>query len=634
MRRSTIQLLILSYLVVWFPSSLSSAFGGTQELMSLPKGQVGIAYSAQIQTEGGQAPLEWRLATGELPPGLSISASGTLEGKPTTARRDPYTFTLSVSDSSEPAQTAKMEFSILIQAAPLRITGFSQTAPALKIVGVSPDSVPTTNSLAVAKPVNQPAVQQNAAAPAANTNDQNTSSGAAPAVAASASASGDKSTSQPSGPICVSTTAAYFPDTPVKGHKVVSGCAGQAPGVRVVVYAEQAVDTCPASFPDLAKPWPAAVHDNKPANVDLKTGIFHAELDEPLADNELICPYSISVDNKPPVVVAKWGYDESESPIGRTRYFLSTGVELSQDNQQFSNQDVYLGFALQRNWLRGAAPGSPVTALLNSEFSAQLTSIPVAASSTTTTSSSATSTPSVSTFISSRKAAVVGGDFYAPIYFNAFKGWFGTQTSAFFAPIVKGGLQSITAGTLDAASPAPGTTTTSATVNGSGIYYFWGAGLRLGDLKLHGSWNIAPEVLSHVDVTVGQWQNFKQCRTSSNCTPGTDGTVPANQLYQPLVLALQGQFDVPKTPVQIGFQSITPLHGGGQGDLRFYFGVKLDVGCIYKSFKGGTTPKFFDCTDDQPAATASGSSPATSNAAAPAAKSGGAPAGNGTTKNQ
>jgi hypothetical protein len=632
-RQSVIRFLVTSCVVMCVPLFVISVFGGTQELMSLPKGKVGIAYSAQIQTEGGQAPLAWRLATGELPPGLNISASGILKGKPTTAKRDPYTFTLSVSDSSQPTQTAKMGFSILVQAAPLRITGYLEVAPVLKIVGVSRDDVPATNFPTVTKPVNEPAVQQNAAAPSASGTAQTISSGAATGVEATANPPAVKSTSEQSAQTCESTSAAYFPESPVTGRKVVSGCAGQAPGARVVVYAKDKVNSCPANIPDLTQSTPAGVIDDQPANVDLKTGIFHAELVSPITDGELICPYSVNSDQKPPVVVTKWGYDEPESPIGRTRYFLTTGIALSQDNQQFSNQDVYLGFALQRNWLRGA-PDSRATALLNSEFFAQLTSIPVAASSTTTTTNAATSTPSVSTFITSRKAAVVGGDFYAPIYFNAFKGWFGTQTTGFFAPIIKGGLQSVTSGTLDAASPAPGTTTTSATVNGSGLYYFWGAGVRLGDLKLHGSWNIAPEVLSHIDVTVGQWQNFKQCRTASNCTPGTDGTVPANQLYQPLVLVLQGQFDVPKTPVQIGFQSITPLHGGGQGDLRFYFGVKLDVGCIYKSFKGGTTPKFFDCTDDQPAATTSGSSPATNNAAPAPAKSGGAPAANGTTKNQ
>ena len=253
----------------------------------------------------------------------------------------------------------------------------------------------------------------------------------------------------------------------------------------------------------------------------------------------------------------------------------------------------------------------------------------MAASSTTTTNS--TTSQSVSTFITSRKAAVVGGDIYAPLYFRAFKGWFGSQTTAFFAPIIKGGLQTITSGALSASTPAPGTTTATTTVNSEGLYYFWGMGMRLGDLKLHRSWNVGPEILSHLDLTFGQWQNFEQCKHASNCTPGADGTVPSSQLYQPWLLALEGQFNVPKTPVIVGFKATKPIFsGGGQGDLRFYFGVKLDVGCIYKSFKGGTTPSFLQCSDDQ----ASSSNTASNSATSTPAKGSAPTSTNGATKTQ
>jgi hypothetical protein len=406
------------------------------------------------------------------------------------------------------------------------------------------------------------------------------------------------STQQSTNP-CQSTGVAYFPEPPVVGRRVLSGCAGTAPAVRVVVYKQDKVKQCPTEYPFLSSAPPTdTVEQDISGNVNRTTGVFSVELDtkkpkSALKDNELVCVWAIPSSQNPPVTITKWGYEEADSPRGRTRFYLSTGVALAQDNQQFSNQDIYLGLDLNRNWLRGNDH-----ALLYSEFSAQLTSIPVAASGTTTTNTSS-STPSSSTFISSRKAGVVGGSVYAPLYADAFKGWFGGGTTAFIAPIITGGLQTITTGSLDASAPSPGTVTTTATVNGQGLYYFWSAGIRLGDLKLYRSWNIAPEMLSHLDITVGQWQNFQQCRTASNCTPGTDGAVPANQLYQPLLLSLAGKLDIPKTPVQIGFSSITPLHGGGKGDLRFFFGVKLDIGCLYKSFKGGSTPKFFDCTDDQ-----------------------------------
>jgi hypothetical protein len=573
-------------------------FADAQDSMSLPPGEVGTAYSAQVKAEGGLPPLAWRLASGELPPGLGVSATGRIEGKPTAAKRDAYAFALSVSDSSQPAQSATMRFSIVIKAAPLRIASVSQEPAALKIVGANAEVEPAMNTAAVAEIGGASSGKQGTAThevPFASGANENAPSGAG-AAGGSEQAAAPAQTVDP----CETTSVAYFPEPPIAGRKVLSGCAGKGPGARVVVYTKNSVDKCPASFPDLVKPWPGGVIDNRPANVDPKTGIFHAELTSPITGNELICPYSVSADQNPPVVATKWGYEEADSPGGRTRYYLSTGVELAEDNQQFSNQDVYLGFALDRNWIRGTSD-SWLTKLFNSEFSAQLTSIPVAASSTTTISSTTTTTPSVTTFISSRKAAVVGGALYAPLYFKAFKGWFGSQTSAFFAPIVKGGLQTITSGALSASAPAPGTNTTTTTVNNAGLYYFWGGGIRLGDLKLHRSWNIAPEILSHIDLTVGQWQNFKQCLHASSCTPSADGTVPSNQLYQPLLFALEGQFNVPKTPVVIGFKSVTPLNGGGQGDLRFFFGVKLDVGCIYKSFKGGTTPKFLDCTDDQPA---------------------------------
>jgi hypothetical protein len=44
-RQSVIRFLVTSCVVLWVPSFLICAFGGTQELMPLPKGQVRIAYT-------------------------------------------------------------------------------------------------------------------------------------------------------------------------------------------------------------------------------------------------------------------------------------------------------------------------------------------------------------------------------------------------------------------------------------------------------------------------------------------------------------------------------------------------------------------------------------------------------------
>jgi YVTN family beta-propeller protein len=77
---------------------------------ALPGGIVGVPYNATITTVGGTLPLSFSAATAAFPPGLTIqqpaasSQSGALLGTPTLTGH--YTFSESVSDSSNPAQTA------------------------------------------------------------------------------------------------------------------------------------------------------------------------------------------------------------------------------------------------------------------------------------------------------------------------------------------------------------------------------------------------------------------------------------------------------------------------------------------------------------------------------------------------
>jgi hypothetical protein len=53
---------------------------------SLPTGNLGRAYSAQLGATGGQSPYRWQLAADStsLPPGLSLTATGLISGTPTT----------------------------------------------------------------------------------------------------------------------------------------------------------------------------------------------------------------------------------------------------------------------------------------------------------------------------------------------------------------------------------------------------------------------------------------------------------------------------------------------------------------------------------------------------------------------
>ena len=64
---------------------------------SLPNGTAQVAYSTTLQATGGTLPYTWSVSSGQLPAGLSLGASGTISGTPTTAGL--ATFTIQVADS-------------------------------------------------------------------------------------------------------------------------------------------------------------------------------------------------------------------------------------------------------------------------------------------------------------------------------------------------------------------------------------------------------------------------------------------------------------------------------------------------------------------------------------------------------
>ena len=62
--------------------------------VSLPAGEVGVAYSTTLASSGGVAPITWTLTAGSLPNGLSLAGStGVISGTPTTpVSATPLTF--------------------------------------------------------------------------------------------------------------------------------------------------------------------------------------------------------------------------------------------------------------------------------------------------------------------------------------------------------------------------------------------------------------------------------------------------------------------------------------------------------------------------------------------------------------
>jgi hypothetical protein len=80
---------------------------------SLPAGRISAPYSATLQASGGVLPYTWRIASGALPSGLALNpSSGTISGTPTKVAN--FSFTVEVSDSSSPTQTATRAMNIKI----------------------------------------------------------------------------------------------------------------------------------------------------------------------------------------------------------------------------------------------------------------------------------------------------------------------------------------------------------------------------------------------------------------------------------------------------------------------------------------------------------------------------------------
>ena len=80
---------------------------------SLPGGDVNEAYTASLAASGGTLPRTWSLASGSLPPGVTLNvSSGEIRGTPTTGGT--FSFTVRVSDASTPVQTATKALSIAV----------------------------------------------------------------------------------------------------------------------------------------------------------------------------------------------------------------------------------------------------------------------------------------------------------------------------------------------------------------------------------------------------------------------------------------------------------------------------------------------------------------------------------------
>ena len=111
---------------------------------TLQRGITGMGYSQMLSASGGRPPYNWSVASGALPPGLSLdSAKGLIGGTPT--RAGPYQFSLGMTDSApapaKPQQVSLRVVSQLVILSPTLLptaTAGRSYAYALAAVGGSP----------------------------------------------------------------------------------------------------------------------------------------------------------------------------------------------------------------------------------------------------------------------------------------------------------------------------------------------------------------------------------------------------------------------------------------------------------------------------------------------------------------
>jgi hypothetical protein len=79
---------------------------------SLPNATLGVAYTQTLVATGGLKPYTYTLTAGALPPGLSLSPTGTISGTPTAVGAS--SFTVTVTDTEPTPQTASLPLVLLV----------------------------------------------------------------------------------------------------------------------------------------------------------------------------------------------------------------------------------------------------------------------------------------------------------------------------------------------------------------------------------------------------------------------------------------------------------------------------------------------------------------------------------------
>ncbi|HEY4932669.1 MAG TPA: Ig domain-containing protein [Terriglobales bacterium] len=99
--------------------------------LPLPTAVISVPYSATLTSVGGVGPFTWAMASGTLPPGLTISAGGVISGTPTVLGAT--TFKVQVTDSQTPTAAVDIASKTITVNSPLSVTTSSLTAGSINV---------------------------------------------------------------------------------------------------------------------------------------------------------------------------------------------------------------------------------------------------------------------------------------------------------------------------------------------------------------------------------------------------------------------------------------------------------------------------------------------------------------------
>lgn len=105
--KATATMSVVTALMVMEPSSLTA--------------YLGQPYSAMLIANGGNPPYKWGLASGSVPPGLTLSSLGGITGTPT--QLGVFGIVLGVTDAGNPPQTASQGVTLTVTPVPLTLSG-------------------------------------------------------------------------------------------------------------------------------------------------------------------------------------------------------------------------------------------------------------------------------------------------------------------------------------------------------------------------------------------------------------------------------------------------------------------------------------------------------------------------------